>query len=38
MNWLDQYKSKVVTVEEAVKVVNSKDRIFLVGTLQRHFY
>ena len=31
MNWLDQYKSKVVTVEEAVKVVNSKDRIFLSG-------
>jgi acyl-CoA hydrolase len=31
MNWLDQYKSKVVTVEEAVKVVKSKDRIFLSG-------
>jgi len=31
MNWLDQYKSKVVTVEDAVKVVKSKDRIFLSG-------
>jgi acyl-CoA hydrolase len=31
MNWLDQYKSKVVTVEEAVNVVKSKDRIFLSG-------
>jgi acyl-CoA hydrolase len=31
MNWLDQYKSKVVTVEEAVKVVKSNDRIFLSG-------
>jgi len=31
MNWLDQYKSKVVMVEEAVKVVKSKDRIFLSG-------
>ena len=31
MNWLDQYKSKVVTVEEAVQVVKSKNRIFLSG-------
>ena len=31
MNWLDQYKSKVVTVEEAVKVVKSNDRIFISG-------
>ena len=31
MNWLDQYKSKVVTVEEAVKVIKSNDRIFLSG-------
>ena len=31
MNWLDQYKSKVVSVEEAVKVVKSNDRIFLSG-------
>jgi acyl-CoA hydrolase len=31
MNWLDQYKSKVMTVEDAVKVVKSKDRIFLSG-------
>ena len=31
MNWLDQYKSKVVAVEEAVQVVRSNDRIFLSG-------
>jgi acyl-CoA hydrolase len=31
MNWLDQYKSKVVTVEEAVKDVKSHDSIFLSG-------
>jgi acyl-CoA hydrolase len=31
MNWLDQYKSKVFTVEEAVKVIKSNDRIFLSG-------
>jgi len=31
MNWLDQYKSKVVTVEEAVGVVKSNDRIYLSG-------
>ncbi len=31
MNWLDQYKSKVVTVDEAVKEVKSNDRIFLSG-------
>ena len=31
MSWLDQYKSKVVSVEEAVKVVNSNDRIFISG-------
>ena len=31
MNWLDQYKSKVVTIEEAVKVVKSGNRIFLSG-------
>ena len=31
MNWLDQYKSKVVAVENAVKVVKSNDRIFLSG-------
>jgi acyl-CoA hydrolase len=31
MNWLDQYKSKVVTVEEAVRVIKSNDRIFLSG-------
>jgi len=31
MNWLDQYKSKVVTAEEAVRVVQSNDSIFLSG-------
>ncbi len=31
MNWLDQYKSKVVSVEEAVCVVKSNDRIYLSG-------
>jgi len=31
MNWLDQYKSKVVTAEEAVSVVKSNDRIYLSG-------
>ncbi len=31
MNWLDQYKSNVVTAEQAVNVVKSNDRIFLSG-------
>jgi len=31
MNWLDQYKSKVVAAEDAVRVVKSDDRIFLSG-------
>jgi acyl-CoA hydrolase len=31
MSWLDQYKSKVVPVEEAVKVVKSNDKIFISG-------
>lgn len=31
MNWLDQYKSKVVAVEDAVSVVKSNDRIYLSG-------
>ena len=31
MNWLDQYKSKVVSVDEAVRIVKSNDRIFLSG-------
>jgi 4-hydroxybutyrate CoA-transferase len=31
MNWLDQYKSNVVSVEEAVGVVKSNDRIYLSG-------
>jgi len=31
MNWLDQYKSKVVTAEEAVSVIKSNDRIYLSG-------
>ncbi len=31
MNWLDQYKKKVVSLEEAVAVVKSGDRIFISG-------
>ena len=31
MSWVEQYKSKVVTADEAVKAVQSGDRIFLTG-------
>ncbi|HTR82549.1 MAG TPA: acetyl-CoA hydrolase/transferase C-terminal domain-containing protein [Bacteroidota bacterium] len=31
MNWLEQYKSKIRTVEEAVSIVKSEDRIFVSG-------
>jgi 4-hydroxybutyrate CoA-transferase len=31
MSWLDQYKNKVVSLEEAVSVVKSDDRIFISG-------
>ena len=31
MNWADLYKNKVVSAEEAVKVVKSGNRIFLTG-------
>jgi 4-hydroxybutyrate CoA-transferase len=31
MNWADQYKSKVVSADEAVKAVQSGNRIFLTG-------
>jgi 4-hydroxybutyrate CoA-transferase len=31
MNWIDQYRSKVVPIEEAVGVVKSNDRIFISG-------
>lgn len=31
MNWLDQYKKNVVSLEEAVSVVKSGDRIFISG-------
>ncbi len=31
MNWLEQYKSKVVSLEEAVSTVKSEDRIFVSG-------
>ena len=31
MNWLDQYKKKAVSLEEAVSVVKSGDRIFISG-------
>ncbi len=31
MNWLDQYKSKIVSLEEAVSTVKPEDRIFVSG-------
>ena len=31
MNWSDQYKSKAVRAEDAVKVVESGNRVFLTG-------
>lgn len=31
MNWSDQYRNKVVSAQEAVKVVESGNRIFLTG-------
>jgi 4-hydroxybutyrate CoA-transferase len=31
MKWIDQYKSKVVPAEEAVRVVQSNNRIFISG-------
>jgi acyl-CoA hydrolase len=31
MNWLDQYKKKIVSLEEAVSVVKPGDRIFISG-------
>jgi acyl-CoA hydrolase len=31
MSWIDQYKTKVVSLEEAVSVVKSDDRIFISG-------
>jgi 4-hydroxybutyrate CoA-transferase len=31
MSWLDQYKKKVISLEEAASVVKSGDRIFLSG-------
>lgn len=31
MNWADQYKQKVVSAQEAVKTVKSRNRIFLTG-------
>jgi acyl-CoA hydrolase len=31
MNWLDQYKKKIVSLEDAVSVVKSGDRIFISG-------
>jgi len=31
MSWVEQYKNKVVTAEEAVKAVQSGNRIFLTG-------
>ncbi len=31
MNWADLYKNKVVSAQEAVKAVQSGNRIFLTG-------
>lgn len=31
MNWIDQYKSKVVPAEEAIRVVKTNNRIFISG-------
>ncbi len=31
MNWMEHYRSKVVTAEEAVQVIQSGNRIFLTG-------
>ncbi len=31
MSWVEQYKSKVVTADEAVKAIQSRNRIFLTG-------
>jgi acetyl-CoA hydrolase len=31
MNWEDQYKKKVVSAQEAVKAVQSRNRVFLTG-------
>ncbi len=31
MTWTEQYKNKVVTADEAVRAINSGDRIFLTG-------
>ncbi|MBI5463496.1 MAG: 4-hydroxybutyrate CoA-transferase, partial [Ignavibacteriales bacterium] len=31
MTWLDQYKSKVVSAAEAVRIVRSGDHIFISG-------
>jgi acetyl-CoA hydrolase len=31
MSWVEQYKNKIVSAEEAVKAVKSGDRIFLTG-------
>ena len=31
MSWMETYKSRVTTAEEAVKAINSGDRIFLTG-------
>ncbi len=31
MNWMEQYRSKVVSAEEAVQAIQSGDRVFLTG-------
>lgn len=31
MNWLDEYKNKVSTVDEAVSIIKSNDRVYISG-------
>ncbi len=31
MTWTEQYKNKIVTAQEAVKAIKSRDRVFLTG-------
>ncbi len=38
MNWLEQYKSKVVSLSEAVSTVKSEDRIFVSGNAATPLY
>ena len=31
MSWIDEYKKKLVTAEEAVSVIKSQDRVYISG-------